>query len=66
MNKNIRNSLLLFLPVFFLGFQGHGDSATSLLLALVILLPSAKLAGLAAEKLGQPAVIGELDRKSVV
>ncbi|OGQ78880.1 MAG: sodium:proton exchanger [Deltaproteobacteria bacterium RIFCSPLOWO2_12_FULL_60_19] len=31
-----------------------------LLLALVILLPCAKLAALAAEKLGQPAVMGEL------
>lgn len=50
---------LFFLP-FLLGAQGHGDSISSLLLALVILLPSAKLAGLAAERLGQPAVMGEL------
>ncbi len=33
---------------------------SSLLLALVVLLPSAKLAGMAAERLGQPAVLGEL------
>jgi Kef-type K+ transport system membrane component KefB len=39
---------------------GHGDSTDSLLLALVILLPAAKLAGLASERLGQPAVMGEL------
>jgi Kef-type K+ transport system membrane component KefB len=57
-----------FCRVFFLvavagllgGAQGHGDSMRSLLLALTILLPLAKLAGLAAEKFGQPAVQGEL------
>ncbi len=42
------------------GAQGHDDAITSLLLALVILLPVAKLAGTVAEKLGQPAVMGEL------
>ncbi|MBM2805041.1 MAG: Na+/H+ antiporter [Deltaproteobacteria bacterium] len=42
------------------GAQGHDDAITSLLLALVILLPVAKLSGIFAEKLGQPAVMGEL------
>ena len=55
-----RNIILLFIPVLLLGAEGHGDLISSLLLALVILLPSAKLAGLAAERLRQPAVMGEL------
>ncbi len=55
-----RNIILLFIPVLLLGAEGHGDLISSLLLVLVILLPSAKLAGLAAERLGQPAVMGEL------
>jgi len=42
------------------GAQGHDDSMSSLLLALTLLLPLAKLAGLAAERFGQPAVQGEL------
>ena len=46
--------------VLLLGAQGHDDPTRSLLLALVILLPSAKFAGLAAEKVGQPAILGEL------
>ena len=50
-----------FLPLVLLGVsQGPSDQIPSLLLALFILLPSAKLAGLAAERLGQPAVMGEL------
>lgn len=56
----IQRIALLFIPLFLLGSQGHGESMSSLLLALVILLPSAKLAGMAAERLGQPAVMGEL------
>ncbi len=36
------------------------NSMDALLLALVVLLPSAKLGGMAAERLGQPAVLGEL------
>lgn len=52
--------LTVLLTAVLLGAQGHGDSMASLLLALIILLPSAKLAGLAAEKIGQPAVLGEL------
>lgn len=51
--------MLLIIP-FVLGAQGAADSMSLLLLALVILLPFAKLAGLTAEKLGQPAVMGEL------
>jgi Kef-type K+ transport system membrane component KefB len=42
------------------GAEGHGDAINDLLLALVILLPVAKLAGMFAEKLAQPAVMGEL------
>lgn len=63
MNKpetKTQSIILLFIPLFLLGAQGHGESMSSLLLALVILLPSAKLAGMAAERLGQPAVMGEL------
>ncbi len=51
--------LLLLVP-FLLGAEGHENGMAPLLLALVILLPCAKLAGLAAERLGQPAVMGEL------
>jgi len=58
------NQLLTWITVLgclvLLGAQGHDDPMKSLLLALVILLPSARLAGLAAEKVGQPAVLGEL------
>lgn len=58
---NARNTLFLFAIFgFSSGAQGHEDSMSSLLLALTILLPVAKLAGLAMEKLGQPAVLGEL------
>ncbi len=53
-------SLVLVLIPILLGAQSHGDSASSLLLALVVMLPSAKLAGLLAERMGQPAVLGEL------
>src|SRR5690349_15352167 len=43
-----------------MGASGDSDVVSSLLLALVILLPVAKLAGWAVEKLRQPAVLGEL------
>jgi len=46
--------------VFLLGAQDHGGALASLLLSLVILLPSAKLAGWAAERMAQPPVMGEL------
>lgn len=62
MNAPKSNALILILlsiPLI-LGAGGNGDSMSSLLLALVVLLPSAKLAGMAAERLGQPAVLGEL------
>ena len=42
------------------GAADHDSTMSKLLLALVILLPVAKLAGLVAEKLTQPAVMGEL------
>jgi Kef-type K+ transport system membrane component KefB len=46
--------------LFLTGAQGHGDEISHLLLALVIVLPAAKLAGEVAERWGQPAVMGEL------
>jgi hypothetical protein len=52
--------LLILCSVMFVGAQGHGEAINNLLLALLILLPVAKLAGAAAEKLAQPAVLGEL------
>src|SRR6266545_5295937 len=51
---------LIFSSVVFAGAEGNGEAISNLLLALVILLPVAKLAGALAEKLAQPAVIGEL------
>ena len=57
--SNVLSLILLSVP-FILGAAGNGDATSSLLLALVVLLPSAKLAGMAAERLGQPAVLGEL------
>jgi Kef-type K+ transport system membrane component KefB len=51
---------LIFFSVVFAGAEGHGEAISNLLLALVILLPVAKLAGAFAEKLEQPAVMGEL------
>lgn len=57
--RHLHFGFLLLVP-FLLGSVDHGGTMSSLLLALVILLPSAKLGGLAAERLGQPAVMGEL------
>ncbi len=51
---------LLIVPFVFLGAQGHENSASSLLLALAVLLPVAKMAGFVAERMSQPAVLGEL------
>src|SRR3990172_8463494 len=62
MNESKSNALsliLLSVPLI-LGVGGNGDATSLLLLALVVLLPSAKLAGMAAERLAQPAVLGEL------
>lgn len=53
-------SFVILASVVFASAQGHGDAINDLLLALVILLPVAKLAGMLAEKLAQPAVMGEL------
>jgi Kef-type K+ transport system membrane component KefB len=55
-----RTWILLAVPLFFVGAAGHGDGLNHLLLALVVLLPAAKLAGAVAEQWGQPAVLGEL------
>jgi Kef-type K+ transport system membrane component KefB len=52
--------LLLMALVLFLGAQEHEDLMKPLLLALVILLPVARLAGWLVERVGQPAVLGEL------
>jgi Kef-type K+ transport system membrane component KefB len=52
--------IVVLFAVTVLGAQGHDDAISDLLLALVILLPLAKLAGTSAEKLAQPAVMGEL------
>jgi len=46
--------------VLFLGAQEQEDLMKPLLLALVILLPVARLAGWLVESVGQPAVLGEL------
>jgi len=59
-SKSKALSLILLSIPLILGVGGNGDATSSLLLALVVLLPSAKLAGMAAERLGQPAVMGEL------
>jgi len=40
--------------------SGHSDPVAPVTLALVIILVSAKLGGLLAERLGQPSVLGEL------
>src|SRR5262249_53618436 len=53
-------TLILGFALVLLGASGSDDVVSNLLLALVIVLPTAKLAGSAAEKLGQPAVLGEL------
>jgi Na+:H+ antiporter len=52
--------IILISSMLFLGAQEQDDLLKPLLLALVILLPFAKLAGWLVEKLGQPAVLGEL------
>jgi Na+:H+ antiporter len=60
MRAKTRAFSVILASVVFAGTQGHGDAINDLLLALVILLPVAKLAGMLAEKLAQPAVMGEL------
>jgi Kef-type K+ transport system membrane component KefB len=61
---NLRTRQIVWLiPVIAFLFLGAGDSEDSikpLLLALVILLPAAKVSGWIVEKFGQPAVLGEL------
>jgi Kef-type K+ transport system membrane component KefB len=60
--SSLRRCLLLFCigAPLLLGAQGHDDPISRVLLALVVVLPSAKLGGWLAETLGQPAVMGEL------
>jgi Kef-type K+ transport system membrane component KefB len=53
-------TLVLGSVLLLTGADGHDAVVSNILLALVIVLPTAKLAGSAAEKLGQPAVLGEL------
>jgi len=50
----------VILSIFFLGAQEQDELMKPLLLALVILLPVARLAGWLVERVGQPAVLGEL------
>jgi Kef-type K+ transport system membrane component KefB len=52
--------LILLSSVLFLGAQDQEVLMKPLLLALVILLPVARLAGWLVERVGQPAVLGEL------
>src|SRR5713226_3314380 len=57
--KTILRSLpWLFAFVVLSGAQGHGGSISSLLLSLAVLLPSAKLGGLAEERLGKELSLG--------
>jgi len=62
--RNLRSIIVRFFLVvstlLLTGAADHDSAMSDLLLALVILLPVAKLAGLVAEKLTQPAVMGEL------
>ena len=50
----------VILSIFFVGAQEPDELMKPLLLALVILLPVARLAGWLVERVGQPAVLGEL------
>ena len=52
--------LLFGASLLLTGAEGQGDLIRSLLLALAILLPVAKLAGWGVEQLRQPPVLGEL------
>jgi Kef-type K+ transport system membrane component KefB len=59
----IKRNHLILMPMalgLFLGAQEQEDLMKPLLLALVILLPVARLAGWLVESVGQPAVLGEL------
>jgi Kef-type K+ transport system membrane component KefB len=59
----LKANQLILMPmalVLFLGAQEQEDLMKPLLLALVILLPVARLAGWLVERVGQPAVLGEL------
>jgi Kef-type K+ transport system membrane component KefB len=59
-------SAILLAAALLQGAQGHDDPISGVLLALVVLLPSAKLGGWIAEKIGQPAVMGELAAGMVI
>ena len=56
--KTKQLGIILISSILFLGAQEQEDVMKPLLLALVILLPVAKVAGWLVEKLGQPAVLG--------
>ena len=57
--------LLVAAPSLLMEAQGHEDTVSNLLLALVVLLPAAKLSGGVAERCGQPAVMDrELERST--
>jgi Kef-type K+ transport system membrane component KefB len=58
--KTKHMGIILISSIVFLGDQEQEDLIRPLLLALVILLPVAKVSGWLVEKLGQPAVLGEL------
>jgi len=62
MNAHSTPRIFLLIGAWLLlsGAASHDDAMSSLLLALVILLPAAKLAGWGVEKIGQPPVLGEL------
>jgi len=63
MTKVCPRRIVWLIPIASFVFLGAGDSEESikpLLLALVILLPAAKVSGWVLEKFGQPAVLGEL------
>jgi Kef-type K+ transport system membrane component KefB len=53
-------ALALGLCSLLLGAQSHDDAMANLLLGLAVLLLAAKVAGWAVERIGQPAVLGEL------
>jgi Kef-type K+ transport system membrane component KefB len=51
---------LTFAPFAPTGDAGHGGAIAAVLLALVVILAGAKLGGELAQRVGQPAVLGEL------
>jgi len=63
MKNALSRVIVCLIPIasfLLLGAQDSEDSIKPLLLALVILLPAAKVSGWIVEKFGQPSVLGEL------